>query len=149
MASNLSPEVKSILVQTHDLMIALSNEPLGVAGILLGKGFISDEIMSKMLVVSYTPKEKATILIEAVRNKVELAPSKFPELLDILSEVTCEEVVESLRSTYQSELISVVHDQSRLISFGPVDYWDKTLGSRPLRMTTVVLFPCCDYNNED
>ena len=143
MASNPSPEVQSIFAQTYDLMIALSSDPLGVAGILLSKGFITGEIMSKMLVVSYTPKEKATILVEAVRNKVELAPSKFPELLDILSEVTCaEEVVESLRSTYQSELISVVHDQSRLIlliSFGPVDNWDKTLGSQPLRVTTSIV----------
>ena len=105
MASNTSPEVRSILVRTHDLMTALSNEPLGVAGILLGKGFISSEIMSKMLVVSYTPTEKATILIEAVRNKMEVAPTKFTELLEILSEHICaKEVVESLRSTYQSEL---------------------------------------------
>ena len=116
MASNPSPEVKAILIRTHDLMTALSNEPLGVAGILLSKGFVSGEIMSKMLVVSYTPAEKAVILIEAVRNKVELAPSKFPELLEILSEVTCtKEVVESLRSTYQSELASLVHDHSKLI----------------------------------
>ena len=98
-------------------MTALSNEPLGVAGLLLSKGFVSGEIMSKMLVVSYTPNEKATILIEAVRNKIELAPSKFQELLDILSEVACaKEVAESLRSTYQSELALLVHDQSRLIS---------------------------------
>ena len=104
MASNLSPEVKSILIRNHDLMVALSTEPLGVAGILLSKGFISGETMSKMLVISYTPTEKATVLIEAVRNKFELAPLKFPELLEILSEVTCaKEVVESLRSTYQSE----------------------------------------------
>ena len=106
MASNPSPEVKSILIRTHDLMTALSNEPLGVAGILLGKGFISSEIMSKMLIVSYIPTEKATILVEAVRNKIELAPSKFSEFLEILSEVTCtQEVVESLRSTYQSKLV--------------------------------------------
>ena len=105
MASNTSPEVKSIIVRTHDLMTALSNEPLGVAGILLSKGFISSEIMSKMLIVSYTPTEKATILVEAVRNKIELAPTKFTELLEILSEQTCaKEAVESLRSTYQSEL---------------------------------------------
>ena len=111
-----SPEVKAILIRTHDLMTAVANEPLGVAGILLSKGFISGEIMSKMLIVSYTPIEKATILIEAVRNKVELAPSKFPELLEILSEQTCaKEVVESLRSTYQSELTPLVHDQSKSI----------------------------------
>ena len=110
MAANSSPEVKAITIRTHDLMLALSNEPLGVAGILLGRGFISGEIMSKMLVVSYTPNEKATILIEAARNKVELAPSKFPELLEILSDQACaKEVVESLRSTYQSELISLTY----------------------------------------
>ena len=104
MASNLSPEVNAIMIRTHDLMLALSNEPLGVAGILLGKRFISREIMSKMLVVSYTSTEKAIILIEAVRNTIELAPSKFMELLEILSEDMCaKEVVESLRSTYQSK----------------------------------------------
>ena len=105
MASNASPEVNAILTQTHDLMTALSNEPLGVAGILLSKGFISSEISSKMHDVSHTPAEKATILVEAVRNKIEVAPTKFTELLEILSDQTCAtEVVESLRSTYQSEL---------------------------------------------
>ena len=113
MASNSPPEVDAITIRTHDLMLALSNEPLGVAGILLGKGFISPEIMSKMLVVSYTSTEKATILIEAVRNKIELVPSKFRELLGILSEVACaKEVVESLHSTYQSELTSLIYGQS-------------------------------------
>ena len=114
MASNPSPEVNAITIRTHDLMLALSNEAVSVAGMLLSKGFISGEIMSKMLVVSYTPTEKATILIEAVRNKIELAaPSKFTELLEILSEVACaKEVVESLRSTYQSELTSLMHDQT-------------------------------------
>jgi hypothetical protein len=109
MASNSPPEVNAITIRTHDLMLALSNEPLCVAGILLGKGFISGEIMSKMLVVSYTPTEKAAILIEAVRNKIELAPSKFMELLEILSGVACaQEVVQSVRSTYQRELISLI-----------------------------------------
>ena len=94
-------------------MLALSNEPLSVAGILHGKGFISAEILSKILVVSYTSIEKATILIEAVRNKIKLAPSKFMELLEILSDVECaKEVVESLRSTHQRKLKSLIHYQS-------------------------------------
>ena len=110
MAASPSPEVKAITIRTHDLMLALSSEPLRVAGILLGKGFISGEIMSKMLIVSYTPNEKATILIEAVRNKIELDPSKFPELLEILLDQACaKEVADSLRSTYQSELSSRMH----------------------------------------
>ena len=96
-------------MHTHALMLALSNELLSVAGILLGKGFISVEIyMTKMLIASYTSTEKAAILIEAVRHKLELAPSSFTELLVILSEVTStKEVVESLHSTYQSELTSL------------------------------------------
>ena len=80
-----------------------------MAGILFGKGFISEEIMSKMLVLAYTPKEKAAILMEAVRNRIELAPSKFSKLLDILSEVTCaKEVVEKLRFTYRSEYVLMI-----------------------------------------
>ena len=104
MAYNPSPEVKSILIRTPDLMTALSNEPLGVAGILLSKGLISGEVMSKMLIVSYTPAEKATILIEAVRNRIDIFPAQFSEFLEILSAQICaKEVAERLRSTFQSE----------------------------------------------
>ena len=111
---NQSPEVKSILKQTHDLTTALSNDALGVAGRLLSKELICREVYSKMLIGSYTPSEKAAILVEAVRNTVEIAPVNFQGFLEILSEVVCaREVVERLRSTYQSEsLSSLVHDQS-------------------------------------
>ena len=107
---NQSPEVKSISKQTHDLTTALSNDPLGVAGRLLSKELICREVYSKMLTDSYTPAKKAAILIEAVRNMVEIAPAKFQCFLEILSEVVCaKEVVERLRSTYQSE--SLAHYQ--------------------------------------
>ena len=116
MTSNQSPEVKTILIRTHDLTTALSNEPLGVAGVLLGKELISRDIWSKMLLHSYTPAEKAAILVEAVGNSIEIAPTKFQCFLAILSDQVCaKEVVESLRSTYQSELTSLVHNQSRLV----------------------------------
>ena len=96
-------------MRTHDLMIELAKEPLGVAGILVAKEFIPEDIMSKMLIVPYTPNEKATILIEAVKNMIKLAPSKFTEFLEILSEMTnAKDVVESLRSTYRSELIMIL-----------------------------------------
>ena len=114
MASNPSPEVKSILIRTHDLTVALSNEPLGVAGILLGKELISSEVYSKVLVPTYSATEKAAIMVESARKVVEITPSKFTEFLGILSELTCaKEVVESLSATYQSELASLVHDQGK------------------------------------
>ena len=102
MASNTSPEVKSILKQTHDLTTALSNEPLDVAGILLSKELISRDVWSKMVLPAFTPAEKAAMIVEALGNAIEIAPVKFQY---VLSEQVCaKEVVESLRSTYQSEL---------------------------------------------
>ena len=102
MAFTSSPEVKSMLIRTHDLTTALANEPLGVAGILLGKELISSEVYSKVLVPTYTPNEKAAFIVESARKVIEVIPSKFTVLLEILSEVTCtKEVVDSLRSTYQ------------------------------------------------
>ena len=104
MAANPSPEVKAILIRTHDLTTALSNDPLGVAGILLSKGLICRDVYSKMLIDSYTSAKKAAILVQAVMNTIETAPLKFPELLKALSEQVCaNEVVEGLRSTYQMQ----------------------------------------------
>ena len=101
MAANPSPEVKAILKQTHDLTTALSNDWLGVAGILLSKELISGDVWSKILLPTFTPAEKAAILVEAVRNTVELAPVKFQCFLEVLSGQGV--VMERLRSTYQSE----------------------------------------------
>ena len=50
MAANPSPEIKTITMRTHDLMLALSNDPVGVAGMLLSKGFVSEETISTMLI---------------------------------------------------------------------------------------------------
>jgi hypothetical protein len=107
---NQSPEVKSILKQIPNLTTALSNDPLGVAGILVSKELICEEIYSEMFMDSYTPAKKAAILVRAVRNTIEIAPVKFQVFLKILSEQVCaKEVVEKLRSTYQS---SLAHGQS-------------------------------------
>ena len=111
MASNSSPEVKAIIKRTPDLTTALSIEPLNAANILLSKELISTEVYSQVLLLTYTRTEKAAIMVESARKTVEIAPSKFTELLEILSENVCAtEVVEGLRSAYQSELISLVHD---------------------------------------
>ena len=118
MAANPSSEVKAILKQTRDLTTALSNDSLGVAGVLLSEDLICREVYSKMLIDSYTSAKKAAILVEAVGNTVEIAPDKFQCFLEILSEQVCaKEVVENLRSTYQSESKSLVHDHSTLVVF--------------------------------
>ena len=105
MAANPSPEVKAIFKKTHDLTTALSNDSLGVAGILLSEDLISRDVWSKILLPTFTPAEKAAMMVEAVGNTIQITPDKFQCFLDILSEQVCaKEVVERLRSTYQSEL---------------------------------------------
>ena len=116
-AINPSPEVKAILKQTHDLTIALSNNSLGVAGILLGKELISSEVYSKVLVPTFTSTEKAAIMIESTRKIVEITPEKFTEFVEALSGQVCaKEVMESLCTTYQSELTLLTYDQGKLVN---------------------------------
>ena len=72
-----SPEVKSILKQTHVLTTALSNDPLGVAGILLSKELICEEEHSKMLVHGYTPAEKAAVLAHGTLTHDQICQSRW------------------------------------------------------------------------
>ena len=105
MASTPSPEVKSIIVRTPELATAISSDLLAISHVLSNKELISTETLSKMVLTSYTPAEKATIVVEAVRSSIEIAPTKFEEFLQILSEQNMtESVVDGLRSTYQSKL---------------------------------------------
>ena len=90
----------------------MSNDSVSGRGrVLLSKELISSEVYSKMLLLTLTPTEKTAIMIESVRKIVEIAPEKFAEFVEALSDQACaKEVVEKLRSTYRSELTSLAHD---------------------------------------
>ena len=101
-----------MITRSQDLTTSLSTDPLCVAGALVSKKFIQSEVLAKV-VINDTPIGKAAILVEAVRNEIDVAPVKFIEFLEILSEQSwAKEVVESLRSTYQSESVMISHDFS-------------------------------------
>ena len=103
MASFASPEMKAMTAHSQELTTSLSTNPLCVAGALVGKRFIQNEVLLKML-SDNTPTGNTAILVEAVRNEIEVAPENFIKFLEILSEQSwAKEVVESLRSTYKSE----------------------------------------------
>ena len=88
---------------SQELTTSLSTDTAWVARALVGKNFIQNEVLLEML-SDDTPTGKAAILVEAVRNEIEIVPEMFTEFLEILSEQSwAKEVVESLRSTYQSE----------------------------------------------
>ena len=106
-----SIELKTVAAHSQELTAALSSDPIYAAGALIDKKFIQARVLLEMCGVS-TPVGKATVLVESVRKEIESAPEKLIQFLEILSEVACaKEVVESLRSTYQSELAGgfVIH----------------------------------------
>ena len=99
-----APELKAIDAHAQELTTSLSADPVCVAEALAGKRFIQSEVLLIKMLRDDTPTVRAAILVEAVRKEIGLAPDKFSQFLEILSEVTCAKgVTESLRSTYQSE----------------------------------------------
>lgn len=110
-----SIEMKALLDHTQELSTVLSSKPLGVAETLVDKGFLLNEILEEML-VDKTAKGRSRILLEAVRQKIELAPEKFEKFLEILFEQTwTKDIAERLRATKQSKLDCVMCTSIRLL----------------------------------
>lgn len=73
------------LIAHHDILIdRLSVDPVNYADFLLAAGFISSNDHSKVLSPSLTPKEKAVVLLSAVREQVKRNPSRIHDFLQVL-----------------------------------------------------------------
>ena len=99
-SSTLTNKPHQVMLHYNDKLItALSADPLGISGILLAKGFIP-EITEEQMRQCYTSREKASILVTTVRQKIEIAPKRFHEFLNILSGQTwTKDIVEILQSS--------------------------------------------------
>ena len=93
------------MIRCHDkLVTAISPDVITISGILLAKEFIPSEISSKMLLPNFTPQEKATILVNAVTDKIKIAPKRFDDLIKTFSEQNCtKDIVLSLSSHVSRE----------------------------------------------
>ena len=98
-------ESLTILTYQDQLISVFSAHTLSIAGVLREYDFISDEIFDKILHPSTsTPQDKATILVNAVREKIKTTPKCLPELIRVFSEqVSTKDIAEMLRSAYQDE----------------------------------------------
>ena len=93
------------MIQLHEkLVTAISTDVVNVAGILLSKEFISEEVEEKARLPSSTPKERATLLVTALRNKIKVTPECFEELMEIFSkEISTKEIVKKLQIVDQGK----------------------------------------------
>ena len=83
--SSTANDPYQVMLRCNDKLItALSADPQGIAGVLLAKGLIPENTEAQVRQCS-TPREKATILVTTVRQRIEIAPKRFQEFLDILS----------------------------------------------------------------
>ena len=99
-----SREHTTMVKCSDKLAISLSTDILHMAEVLLAKEFITEEIHSKMLLSSSTPQMKASILVSAIRNKINIAPHRFRELMKIFSEETStKDIFKILQSAYQGK----------------------------------------------
>ena len=99
-AANTTNEPHQIMLRHNDKLItALCADPLGIAGVLLAKGLIPEHTEAQMR-QSFTPREKATILVTTVRQRIEIAPKRFHEFVSILStQAWTKDIVEMLQSS--------------------------------------------------
>ena len=85
-----SEPVYKTLIRCHDkLVMALSTDILTISEVLVANEFVPAELSGKMVIPSSTPQEKAIILVNAVIDKIKIAPKRFQELMKIFSEHTC------------------------------------------------------------
>ena len=98
-ASTTSDPHQVMLRHNDKLITALCADPLGIAGVLLARGLIPERTETQMRQCS-TPREKATILVTTVRQRIEIAPKRFHEFLDILSKQEwTKDIMEILQSS--------------------------------------------------
>ena len=98
--STAADEPHQVMLRYNDKLITvLSADPLGIAGVLVTKGFIPEHTEAQMRLISSTPREKATTLVTTVRQRIEIAPKRFHEFLSILSEQAwTKDIMEVLQS---------------------------------------------------
>ena len=96
-------ESQTILTYQNQLINVISAHTLSIAGVLKEYDFISDEDFEKMLCPSSSPQEKATILVNAVGEKIKTTPKRFPELVRVFSEQVSKDVAEMLQSAYRGK----------------------------------------------
>ena len=98
-ANNSEPAYKAMISSHDKLVTALSMDVIKMSGAFVEKEFITPEMSSKMLLSNFTEREKATILVNAITDKINIAPKRFDELVKIFSEQTCtKDIVDSLLS---------------------------------------------------
>ena len=56
-----------------------------------------------MLLLNFTPQEKATIVVNAITDKIKLAPKRFDELIKIFSDWSCTKDIVNILASHEQD----------------------------------------------
>ena len=117
-----------IMLRYNDkLVTALSHDPHGISRLLLAKGLIPEHTVAQMQQPS-TPREKATILVATIRQRIQNAPNQFQKFLDILSKKSwTKDLAETLHAESSGENLLSESDL-RILNIVLVEHLPKLKG---------------------
>ena len=105
-STNDSPfNSERILTRCHDkLVLAFSTDVINISEVLVARELIPVEMSEKMINPTIISKEKAILLVNALIDKIKVAPLRFQEMIDIFSQHNCtKEIVEQVSSHVSGE----------------------------------------------
>lgn len=106
------------IIACNDVLITeLSASPEEIAGILVSKFFIPPAMQEVVGNLHTTKRHRATILVQAVENKVKINQRRFNEFVQILKKFTwTKDVVNKLEETYTGELLYMPSMQATTVT---------------------------------
>lgn len=101
-ACDIEDAYNAFVTCSDNLITALSVDPLSIVNTLVAKKFLPPKASDEVLLPSYTPHEKATRVVNAIRAVIKVNAERFHEFIRILSnEPWTKDIVEILQSAYQ------------------------------------------------
>ena len=107
----------AIISCNDKLATTLSLEPLSIATALVARGIIPENTEAETRNPFYTPLQKASILLEAVRSKVKISPRSLHEFIGILSQQPwARDAAEALHASFLSRESKKLLDNDKINS---------------------------------
>ena len=146
---SIANEPLQVMLRCNDKLIAaLSLDPQGIAGILLAKGLIPANTEAQVRQCS-TSREKATILVTVIRQRIEVAPKRFHEFLNILSEIAwTKDILEVLQSSGGVPHKTDIHLQLSSDDHSPSESKSATPGSDESSINEEYTIPTLNSDDE-
>ena len=115
-------ELQTLLECNRELINAFSSDLTNVSGTLLARRFITEGTDSEMRIESHAKDFRASQLVEAIRKKIELAPNKFKEFLEVLQEMWSTRDVADILSSRYSQLNNAINNCTTVGNTAAVDH---------------------------